>query len=371
MTEVNDMKILLKIILNLLLIVVLAVFGLLSWLSYTEYMPAPIEAVEVGRPGEGGAVPSGEPLTVLSWNVGYAGLGKNEDFFMDGGKSSKPAESGVVYAYLDGITKTLREHAPDLALLQEVDADSARTYEIDERPYLETDMDNTAFALNYSCPFVPVPWPPIGKVNSGLFTMTQDLKIDRAERLSLPCPFSWPLRIANLKRCLLASYLPVEGSDRQLVLVNLHLEAYDDGAGKIAQTNQLRDFMEDEYAKGNYVIAGGDFNQVFPGSLAQYPNRHEKEWTPGVLDESLLPEGWTLAYDLSTPTCRLLNQPYDPADTVGTQHYVIDGLILSPNVELLAVETVDAGFVNSDHNPVKALVELKTDLLHNIVSVFQ
>ncbi len=371
MTEVNDMKILLKIILNLLLIVVLAVFGLLSWLSYTEYMPAPIEAVEVGRPGEGGAVPSGEPMTVLSWNVGYAGLGRNEDFFMDGGKSSKPAESGVVYAYLDGIMKTIREQAPDLALLQEVDADSARTYEIDERPYLETDMDNTAFALNYSCPFVPVPWPPIGKVNSGLFTMTQDLKIESAERLSLPCPFSWPLRIANLKRCLLVSYLPVEGSDRQLVLVNLHLEAYDDGAGKIAQTNQLRDFMEDEYAKGNYVIAGGDFNQVFPGSLTQYPNRHEKEWTPGVLDESLLPEGWTLAYDLYTPTCRLLNKPYDPADTVGTQHYVIDGLILSPNVELLAVETVDAGFVNSDHNPVKALVQLKTDLLHNIVSVFQ
>ena len=36
MTEVNDMKILLKFILNLLLIVVLAVFGLLSWLSTTE-----------------------------------------------------------------------------------------------------------------------------------------------------------------------------------------------------------------------------------------------------------------------------------------------------------------------------------------------
>ena len=347
------MKILLKIILNLLLIIVLAVFGLLSWLSYTEYMPAPIEAVEVGRPGEGGAVPSGEPLTVLSWNVGYAGLGKNEDFFMDGGKQSKPAESGVVYAYLDGITKTLREQAPDLALLQEVDADSARTYKIDERPYLETDMDNTAFALNYSCPFVPVPWPPIGKVNSGLFTMTQDLKIESAERLSLPCPFSWPLRIANLKRCLLVSYLPVYGTDKQLVLINLHLEAYDDGEGKIAQTRQLFDFMAAEYAKGNYVIAGGDFNQIFPGSLERYPNTHPENWEPGVLDTQLLPEGWALAYDLNTPTCRLLNQPYDPSDTEGTQYYVIDGIIASPNVNVNSVETVDVQFENSDHNPVR------------------
>ena len=310
----------------------------------TEFSPAPTESVEVGRPGEGGAVPAGEVLTVLNWNVGYAGLGRNEDFFMDGGKRSKPDKPDVVYAYLDGIMKTIREQAPDLVLLQEVDADSGRTYEIDERPYLETDMDNTAFAMNYSCPFVPVPWPPIGKVNSGLFTMTRDLKIESAERISLPCPFSWPLRIANLKRCLLVSHLPVEGSDRELVLVNLHLEAYDDGEGKIAQTNQLRDFIEAEYAKGNYVIAG---------------NTHPENWEPGVLDEKLLPEGWTLAYDLSAPTCRLLNQPYDPADTEGTQYYVIDGLILSPNVKLGSAETVDAGFENSDHNPVKIAVTLE------------
>ena len=353
------MKAILKFILILLLIVVIAVGGLLSWLTATEFSPAPTEGVEVGRPGEGGAVPAGEVLTVLNWNVGYAGLGRNEDFFMDGGKRSKPDKPDVVYAYLDGIMKTIREQAPDLVLLQEVDADSGRTYEIDERPYLETDMDNTAFAMNYSCPFVPVPWPPIGKVNSGLFTMTRDLKIESAERISLPCPFSWPLRIANLKRCLLVSHLPVEGSDRELVLVNLHLEAYDDGEGKIAQTNQLRDFIEAEYAKGNYVIAGGDFNQVFPGSLDVYPNTHPENWEPGVLDEKLLPEGWTLAYDLSAPTCRLLNQPYDPADTEGTQYYVIDGLILSPNVKLGSAETVDAGFENSDHNPVKIAVTLE------------
>ena len=353
------MRFLLKFILTLLLVAVIAVGGLLGWLTATEFNPAPTESVEVGRPGEGGAVPTGDVLPVLNWNVGYAGLGRNEDFFMDGGKRSKPDEPDVVYAYLDGIMKTIREQAPDLVLLQEVDADSGRTYEIDERPYLETDMDNTAFAMNYSCPFVPVPWPPIGKVNSGLFTMTRDLKIESAERISLPCPFSWPLRIANLKRCLLVSHLPVEGSDRELVLVNLHLEAYDDGEGKIAQTNQLRDFIEAEYAKGNYVIAGGDFNQVFPGSLDVYPNTHPENWEPGVLDEKLLPEGWTLAYDLSTPTCRLLNQPYDPADTEGTQYYVIDGLILSPNVKLGSAETVDAGFENSDHNPVKIAVTLE------------
>ena len=355
------MRFLANFLLNLLLIVFLAVVCVLGWLTMTEYLPAPIEDEPVGRYGDTGRVLPGEELTVLSWNIGYGGLGKNEDFFMDGGKKSKPDDQNTVHAYLDGIYSTIAMNVPDLVLLQEVDSDSARTYGLDERKLLSPGMRCDSYALNYSCPFVPVPWPPIARVNSGLYTMSRDLTIDSSERISLPCPFSWPLRIANLKRCLLVSYLPIEGSDKQLVLVNLHLEAYDDGEGKIAQTNQLRDFITGEYAKGNYVIAGGDFNQVFPGSLAVYPNAHPQNWEPGVLDENLLPAGWTLAYDLTTPTCRLLNQPYDPSDMAGTQYYVIDGLILSPNVELQEAKTLDESFANSDHNPVLLKVALKDD----------
>ena len=63
-------------------------------------------------------------------------------------------------------------------------------------------------------------------------------------------------------------------------------------------------------------------------------------------------------YDLGTPSCRLLNQPYNPSDTANTQYYVIDGFILSPNVQLEEVETLDLGFENSDHNPVRIQVTL-------------
>ena len=352
------MKKILSFFLKLLGILVLAVAILLGWLTATEFNPAPVEAAEVTRAGDVDTLKGGNSLTVLSWNVGYGGLGKDSDFFMDGGKDARSADEATVKAYLGGISAAIEESGADLVLLQEVDSDSSRTYGIDERSFLDRGMSCETYAMNYSCPFVPVPVPPIGKVHSGLYTMTDDLIIDRAERISLPCPFSWPLRIANLKRCLLVSYLPIEGSEKQLVLVNLHLEAYDDGAGKIAQTKQLREFITGEYEKGNYVIAGGDFNQVFPGSLEHYPNTHPENWEPGVLDADLLPAGWTLAYDLTTPTCRLLNQPYDPADLEGTQYYVIDGLILSPNVELKNVETLDAGFANSDHNPVRLEVVL-------------
>ena len=353
------MKKFLKVILILVLVVLVAVGALLGWLSATEFKPADVEQLSFD-PAPADALPTlsaSGSIRILSWNIGYGGLGAGSDFFMDGGKDSRSADKMTVSEYLAGIFAVLHSGVdePDLIMLQEVDTDSARSYGVDETALLSSSVG--VHALNYSCPFVPIPLPPIGKVNSGLFT-TADVAIERAERISLPCPFSWPLRIANLKRCLLVSYLPLEGTDKQLVLVNLHLEAYDDGEGKIAQTKQLNDFLQTEYAKGNYVIAGGDFNQVFPGSLELYPNRHPENWEPGLLSEDMLPEGWQFAYDLSTPSCRLLNQPYDPADTANTQHYVIDGFILSPNVTLESVQTLDLGFANSDHNPVCVNVKL-------------
>ena len=41
-----------------------------------------------------------------------------------------------------------------------------------------------------------------------------------------------------------------------------------------------------------------------------------------------------------------------------TQYYVIDGFIISPNVRLEFVKTLDLGFENSDHNPVHIQVTL-------------
>lgn len=352
------MKKVLKAILIVLLVIIIAVGGLLGWLTATEFKPQAVEKLLISGSGGHPALKSGQELNILCWNIGYAGLGAQSDFFMDGGKESRAADKDQVIEYLNNIKATVDENAPDLLMLQEVDSDSGRTYRIDQRPYFAEGEDNTAYAMNYACDFVPIPIPPIGRVHSGLYTAAYGYEIAYAERIALPCPFTWPMSTANLKRCLLVSYLPIEGSEAKLVLVNLHLEAYDDGEGKIAQTKQLRDFIKSEYEKGNYVIAGGDFNQIFPGGLEAYPNEHPQLWTPGILTDDILPEGWSFAYDLTVPSCRLLNQPYNPADTANTQHYVIDGFILSPNVELGQVQCLDLGFADSDHNPVSLRVTL-------------
>lgn len=348
-----------KIVLIVLGAVLLLAAGLILWLSVCEFKPADVTDVKVESNSQVGEFSPflDQELTVISCNIGYAGLGKDSDFFMDGGENVSSADQDTVTASLLGIYKQLYtgDNQAGIYMLQEVDKNSARTYGMDESDCLG--IYNSTYALNYSCPFVPYPLPPIGRVNSGLLTTTM-YDIDSSERISLPCPFDWPVSTANLKRCLLVSYLPIEGSSSKLVIVNLHLEAYDDGEGKIAQTKQLREFIQSEYEKGNYVIAGGDFNQVFPGGIEKYPNEHPELWEPGIITEDIMPEGWSLAYDLETPSCRLLNQPYDPEDIENTQYYVIDGFIISPNVELISVETLDAGFEFADHNPVQLKVKL-------------
>ena len=369
-----------KFFLGLLIVfgvILLFAAGLFTYLTITEYRPEPEEVVElyylgdpeptsrakephwmVGYSAE--ELPAADPstFTVLSWNVGYCALGEESDFFMDGGEEVRPEEEQTILKNFEGVRDLLESTDVDFILLQEVDSDSKRSYYKDEVTELRDALGMaSAYAMNFSTNYVPYPWPPIGKVRSGLLTLS-DHAISEATRISLPCPFSWPLSAANLKRCLLVTRVPVAGSDKELVLVNLHLEAYDDGEGKLEQSRQLREFVEQEYAAGNYVIAGGDWNQIFPEAESAYPNTHMDLWTPGYLDPAELGEGWSYVWDVTTPTCRLLNQPYDPADAANTQYYVIDGFLVSPNVKVQSVQTLDEGFTYSDHNPVLLTVSL-------------
>ena len=357
------LKKILKILGLIILIPVVLFAALIGVLTLTEYKPAEMTEAEIVTDQASHNPGKGDTLSLVTWNIGYGGLGADSDFFMDGGHDTRSADRETVASYLDGQHALLADVRPDILMLQEIDADSTRTYHLDERPAFAgfssgSEAADAAFAPNYKTLYVPYPLPPIGKVTSGLMTVSAFDTVENT-RLALPCPFSWPIRLANLKRCLLVTRLPLEDSDKELVVINLHLEAYDDGSGKIAQTKVLTSFLESEYQKGNYVIAGGDFNQIFPDSAELYPNEHPDLWAVGELNKADLPKGFAYAYDMSTPTCRLLNQPYDPSDAANTQHYVIDGFIISDNLDLDTVETLDEGFANSDHNPVRIDVTLR------------
>lgn len=352
------MKRVLKISGTVLLIILLIAGTLLAYLSITEYRPKSQETAASEIRGENSLV-FGQSIRILSWNTGYAGLDAGADFFMDGGKMVNPKNQDTVNDNLSAIAEFIKKGNYDICLLQEVDRNSHRTGNTDELSYYgEQSGLGYSYAANYRCRFVPYPLPPIGKIDSGIATMSNLKMSSNPKRLRLPCPFKWPVRLANLKRCLLTTRYPIEGTDKELVAVNLHLEAYDDGEGKRAQTDALMKLLQEEYEKGNFVIAGGDFNQTFPESLDIFPIKDSKLWIPGVVDADMIPAGWNLAYDTAVPSCRLLNEPYEP-ESSNTQYYVIDGFIISPNLKIDAVRTIDSGFANSDHNPVELHVTLK------------
>ncbi len=331
-------------------VVLLALCGL-GWLTLTEYQPAQTETVTAVAGARHDAAQTGKLYKVVTLNAGYGALGSTEDFVMDGGKRSLPRDKAEVQDNLSGLLSALSLQGADLCLLQEVDTDSNRSFWINEAEHFARGLSmGSAFAYNFRCDFVPFPWPPLGKINSGLMTLS-DLAVDSATRVALPTPFSWPTRAANLKRCLLVERLPIQNSEQELVLVNLHLEAYSSDEGRKEQMKVLTQLLASEAALGNYVIAGGDFNQNFPGALEKYPLPADAGWIPGQLSADELPEGFAFAYDMTVPTCRSLQAPYD-GDRSTLVAYVIDGFIVSPNVKVTSVSTFDLNFRNSDHQPV-------------------
>ena len=328
----------------------------MGFLSVTEFKPDDVSPAFTENLPDAEAVNTDEPIKILSWNIGYAGLDRDADFFMDGGKMVNPVDEEHVRNNLAAIGEFIKAQDADINLLQEIDRKANRSKNINELEYFKENLNqSSAFAQNFVCRFVPYPLPPIGYVDAGVATFTDYASEYGAVRHSLPCPFSWPVRMANLKRCMLETRYRLENG-RDLVIINLHLEAYDEGDGKEAQTKALIGLLESEYEKENYVIAGGDFNQTFPEAVKAFPVNDDSAWVPGTLENDILPENWNFVYDTETPSCRLLNKPY--TDFEDMQHYILDGFIVSPNVEVVSVENADLEFANSDHNPVVMNVNL-------------
>jgi len=373
------MKITLKILLVLFISVIVFAFGFILTLQIFEYRPADSTELEIEynlSDEDINYVNLASTIKILTFNTGYASLSETEDFVMDGGEKGRMDSLEEVEANMEGIQSILERESADIYLLQEVDVDSSRSYETNQYVYYQDILGTSSvLAYNYRCIFVPFPLQlsqMMGKVNSGIATFSNYYSSD-ASREQLPGSFSWPLRLANLKRCILISRYPISGSDNELIVINVHLSAYDDGSMRTEETAALQQIMLEETTLGNYVIVGGDFNQTFPDAVNEIYNSETDEYTYDYLYELKNLEYWQappidgdwfiensfqFGIDTTTPSCRLLNQPYDSVNTNNNQYYLIDGFIVSSNITIERVETLAEDFVYSDHNPVVIEIQL-------------
>ncbi|MCL2787947.1 MAG: hypothetical protein FWD59_05550 [Micrococcales bacterium] len=330
-------------------VICVVIGGFLAIETTLEYRPRDSERLTVERAEAGSEIRQlapGDALTLLTFNVGYAGLGKDQDFYAHGGKMVNPPGEAVE-ANLAGILATLTDHPADAVLLQEVDTRSRRSGGVDQSARVREVAPAMAsvFATNLRSFFAPFPVPPIGRLGSGLQTLSV-FKPSQATRVALPGRFGWPARLFHHKRCLVVERTPV-GVGRELVLINLQLDPTSDDGARMVQLGELKEVAAKEYSAGNYVIIGGDFGEDFPGVSAV------QDWVPGTWEVGKVPTGWTMATGQG-PTARLTDKPWDGSNEVSSP----DGFIASPNVTLTDVRVVDLGFEHSHHNPVMASATL-------------
>lgn len=362
------MKRVLKILMIFIIVILVFVVGFISTLWIFEFKPKDITELSITNnlsDNDENYVDATESLTLLTFNIGYASLSMTEDFVMDGGTKARMDSKSEVESNLVGINQILEDNPADIYLLQEIDIDSDRSYNINQLDYLQNNLDmNSVLAYNYRCIFVPFPVnfnQMMGKVNSGIVTFS-NLYTDSAERHQLPGSFPWPVSLANLKRAMMITKYPVKNSDKYLVVINVHLSAYDDGTMRSQEMEALKQVLETEIEAENYVIVGGDFNQTFPDAMIDdetylYELKNPDLWQAYPMEDQWFVENnFEFVVDITTPTCRLLNQPYDNDNDENNQYYLIDGFIISENLSLDTVETLSEGFVYSDHNPVKLVV---------------
>lgn len=351
------MKLINRLVLWLLLLPLLYIVGVLIYGQLTEYAPTEAESLPIQASA---SVIQQDAIQLMIWNVGYCGLGEKADFFMDGGEMSR-SDQADVESYWAGIQQTIGgfEAETDFFLLQEVDRDSKRSYRQD---YAQGLMDFTGrtgfFAPNYDVQFVPVPFlKPYGKVLSGLLTLA-DAQPAEAVRYPFAGNFGWPTRLFQLDRCFLLTRFELDSTDQQLVVINTHNSAYDDGTLKQQQMDQLKEVLVNEYEKGNYVIVGGDWNQYPPNfaGVAGFDTTRRADLSAMFVPETYPAAGWQWAWDPQVATNRSLATPFNQAET---PRYIIDYFLVSPNVEVTSVKGVDLNFQYSDHQPVVVQVRLR------------
>ncbi len=300
-------------------------------------------------------VETGTPYTVVTQNCGFGAYTADFTFFMDGGKQSWGNSKESVISCIDQAAKTAASFDPDFVLFQEVDFDSTRSYHTDQRAQLCAsfpDYDNV-FAVNFHSAFLMYPLTqPHGFCNSGILTLS-DTYITSAVRRSLEVSTGLS-KFVDLDRCYSVSRIPVSNG-QELVLYNVHLSAYG-GSDEIrtSQMTQLFEDMEAEYEAGNYCVCGGDFNHDFTGdsTIVLGGDKISDFGWAQPFPENLLPDCISRCMDYDDPeliaTCRNCDVPYGP----NCQTFVLDGFLLTDNVESLSVRNVDTGFVYADHNPV-------------------
>lgn len=324
------------------------------------------------KDGQEIAVQCGTEYSLLSYNLGFGAYSPEYSFFMDTGVMNDGTAVAGIYAKgmnradveknVTGQLRVAAEANADFYFFQEADEKADRSYGINMLTRAQEALPSygSVYAENFHTANLFYPFnDPIGKTNAGILTLSR-FRIESAVRRSFPVTTAFLDKFFDLDRCFSVQYLPVANSTAKLALINLHMSAYDEGGTiRAKQLEMLNGVLKEERDKGNYVIAGGDFNHCLIADrfdsdeeALQYFKSEQQtpDWVKNsVLKEAELAEGFRIAASLNAATCRGADIPYTEGVNYST---VIDGFLISDNVTVVEEKTIDTQYAYSDHNPV-------------------
>ncbi|MBL4871110.1 MAG: hypothetical protein JKX72_09165 [Robiginitomaculum sp.] len=267
---------------------------------------------------------TGETITVLNWNIGYAGLGHDSDFITDGGKNLYPPSKQSVETNLKGIQNLIAAHPANIHLFQEVSEPDMLTLGVDVLDGLRSVLPNQDwyFTNDISTRFIPQK----NAMHHGL-AIFSGIKTLPTKTIRLPLE---PTRLNGiLKRQYHIQYQELtDRRGKNWVIINIHLSAFDeDGNIRIKQFEELLVIADQFYQEGKYVVIGGDWNmQLTPTDFPTTTKEKYLFWLKVLPKEKLKP-GWQLLFDAEVPTVRTNERPYNKGENYTT---IIDGFLFLP-----------------------------------------
>ena len=356
----KNIKRAIAVLLSLVIILVVGLGAVIMVAAVTDYKPQDETLLEYEVGEDNMTIETDKEYSIVTYNIGYAALGKDQDFFMDGGTGKGAKTKDEVENNIAAITDYIHGLLPDFVFLQEVDIKAKRSFGINELDRFLDGNYSSVFGMNYKVKYVPVPIPifnAMGGVESGIVTLSKSHPTS-AMRYNFDGKEMYLQQLFDLDRCFTITRFDTE-NDRELVLINAHFSAFDKGGTvREQQLKQMQKILLDEQSKGNYVILGGDFNHELPGTSSsnftwkgEYP-----EWCM-ILPDDFAPDGYGWANDSKSPTCRAVDKMYVEGENFLA---VLDGFLISDNVGIVSVKNRgDFDFENSDHNPVEFVFKLK------------
>ena len=322
----------------------LVVLGL--WLGLAVWRTSSSLKVPVARAGQDLELPAATaPLRVMIWNIGYSGLGEESDFQDDGGEMLMPPSVEVIHKNLAGIQETLRGADADVVLMQEVAGPGFLTRGVNVLGGVGEAMPD--YAMTFSSDIRTFLFPQRMSLKHGMATFRRvaagETKIVRLT--------DEPGKISGFihrRYHVQVTELPVAGQD--WVVIDVHLSAFDEGAStRLTQLREVLDLAEGYYAEGKAVVMGGDWNMRLAPTDFPYTSDESALFWVHDFPKDQLADGWQVVIDPAVPTTRTNEQPYTDGVNYRT---IIDGLVVSPNVEVVAAEGINLDFRITDPQPV-------------------